>query len=57
MRERSAFCVLLCLVDMKTECPFSFVCVLLQEESAVVIDVDGGIFISRCLTVALPCRC
>ena len=48
-------CVLLCLVNVKTECPFIFVCVLFQEESAVVV-VDGGIFFSRCLIVALPCR-
>ena len=45
-----------CCVDVITECLFIFVCVLFQEES-VVIDVNGGIFLSRCLTVALPCMC
>ena len=46
---------ILCPVDVRTECPFSFVYVLLQEESVVTV-VDGGIFLSRCLAVALPCR-
>ena len=40
---------------MRTECPFSFVCVLLQE-SVVIIVVNSGTFLSRFLIVALPCR-
>ena len=53
--EKFVLCTV-CLVDVRTECPFSFVCVLFQEESVVIV-VNGGIFLSRCLTVALPCRC
>ena len=53
MKGKCALCTV-CLVNVRTECPFSFVCVLFQEESVVI--VDDGIFLSRCLTVALPCR-
>ena len=49
MREKCVLCSVY-LVNVMTECPFSFVYVLFQEES-VVIAVDGGIFPSRCLTV------
>ena len=31
-------------------------CLSVVSKESVVIDVDGGIFLSRCLTVALPCR-
>ena len=51
--ERCILCTVY-LVNVRAECPFSFVCVLLQEESVVIV-VDGGIFPSRCLTVDLPC--
>ena len=31
-------------------------CLCVVSKESVVIDVDGGIFISRCLIVTLPCR-
>ena len=52
--EKCVLCTV-CLVNVRTECLFSFVCVLFQEES-VAIFVNGGTFLSRCLVVALPCR-
>ena len=43
------------LVEVRTECPFSLVCMLFQEESVDVV-VNCGIFLSGCLIVTLPCR-
>ena len=40
--------------ECENRCPFSFYCVLFQEGSVIVIVVNSGIFLSRCLTVALP---
>ena len=31
-------------------------CLSAASKESVVIDVDGGTFLSRCLIVALPCR-
>ena len=54
-REEVQFCAV-CFVDVRTGHLFIFVCVLFQEENIDVIVVGDGIFLSRCLIVALPCR-
>ena len=42
--EKYVLCVV-CLVNVRTGCPFSFACVLFQEGSVVIV-VDGGIFLN-----------
>ena len=52
--EKCILCTV-CLMNMRTECPFSFVFVYCFQEESVVIDVNGDFFLSRCLTMVLPC--
>ena len=58
MNERKEVCSVYCVVSRcENRMSIQFcLCVVSKKESAVIV-VDGGIFLSRCLTVALPCRC